>query len=157
MPETRLNPLDAAWIFTETRATPNHVGGLLQFRLPPDAPKGFLRRLMTEFRSHREFVAPWNRRLQFSLYRNPVPSWVEDEDIDLEYHVRHAALPWPGGERELGELVGRLLHGGGLRPYAGAGREIAPLQLANRQRQQVAGDGLRHLEPEDVSGSIRSR
>ena len=34
--------------------------------------------------------------------------WIEDEDIDLEYHVRHAALPWPGGERELGELVGRL-------------------------------------------------
>jgi choline dehydrogenase-like flavoprotein len=30
----RLNPLDTAWIFTETRATPNHVGGLLQFRLP---------------------------------------------------------------------------------------------------------------------------
>jgi WS/DGAT/MGAT family acyltransferase len=34
--------------------------------------------------------------------------WVEDDDIDLEYHVRHAALPWPGGERELGELIGRL-------------------------------------------------
>jgi WS/DGAT/MGAT family acyltransferase len=33
---------------------------------------------------------------------------VEDDNIDLEYHVRHAALPWPGGERELGELVGRL-------------------------------------------------
>jgi diacylglycerol O-acyltransferase / wax synthase len=33
---------------------------------------------------------------------------VVDDDIDLEYHVRHAALPWPGGERELGELVGRL-------------------------------------------------
>jgi hypothetical protein len=29
----RLNPLDAAWIVTETRATPNHVGGLLQFKL----------------------------------------------------------------------------------------------------------------------------
>jgi WS/DGAT/MGAT family acyltransferase len=39
---------------------------------------------------------------------NPVRTWVEDENIDLEYHVRHAALPWPGGERELGELVGRL-------------------------------------------------
>ena len=36
------------------------------------------------------------------------PYWVEDEQFDLEYHVRHAALPWPGGERELGELVGRL-------------------------------------------------
>jgi diacylglycerol O-acyltransferase / wax synthase len=104
----RLNPLDAAWLFTESRATPNHVGGLLQFRLPEDAPQDFLQQLMTEFRGFREFCAPWNRRLKLSLLKNPVPSWVEDEAIDLEYHVRHAALPWPGGERELGELVGRL-------------------------------------------------
>ena len=108
MTATRLSPLDAAWLFTESRATPNHVGGLLQFRLPPDAPRDFMRRLMADFRAHRSFTAPWNRRLQVALTKNPAPAWVEDEQIDLEYHVRHAALPWPGGERELGELVGRL-------------------------------------------------
>jgi WS/DGAT/MGAT family acyltransferase len=107
--ELRLNPLDAAWLMTESRATPNHVGGLLQFALPEDAPPDFLRRLMHDFRRHKRFAPPWNRRLKhpgFAL--NPVPVWVEDEDIDLEYHVRHAALPYPGGERELGELIGRL-------------------------------------------------
>ena len=104
----RLNPLDTAWIFTESRATPNHVGGLLQFRLPEGAPKDFLRDMMGEFRGHRDFSAPWNRRLRFPFTKNPLPAWVEDDDIDLEYHVRHAALPWPGGERELGELVGLL-------------------------------------------------
>lgn len=108
MTSERLNPLDAAWLFTESRATPNHVGGLLQFRLPQGAPRDFLRQMMEEFRSHRTFTAPWNRRLKFAFNKNPVPAWVEDEAIDLEYHVRHAALPWPGGERELGELVGRL-------------------------------------------------
>ena len=108
MTETRLNPLDAAWIQTETRATPNHVGGLLIFRLPPGAPRDFLRQLMTEFRTHRGFAPPWNRRLKVAFNLNPLPVWVEDDAIDLEYHVRHAALPWPGGERELGELVGRL-------------------------------------------------
>lgn len=108
MASLRLNPLDAAWLFTESRATPNHVGGLLQFRLPEDAPQDFLQQLMAEFRSFREFTAPWNRRLKIPLLKNPLPSWVEDESIDLEYHVRHAGLPWPGGERELGELVGRL-------------------------------------------------
>jgi len=104
----RLNPLDTAWLFTESRATPNHVGGLLQFRLPEGARKDFMRRLMAGFRSHRKFRPPWNRRLKYPFTKNPLPVWVEDEDIDLEYHVRHAALPWPGGERELGELVGRL-------------------------------------------------
>ena len=108
MTPTRLNPLDAAWIVTETRATPNHVGGLLQFKLPSDAPKDFMHQTMAAFRSHREFKAPWNQRLKQSFSMNPVRVWVEDTNIDLEYHVRHAALPWPGGERELGELVGRL-------------------------------------------------
>jgi diacylglycerol O-acyltransferase / wax synthase len=108
MSTVRLNPLDTAWLFTESRATPNHVGGLLQFRLPADAPKDYLRQLMAEFRSHREFTPPWNRRLKFAFNKNPVPAWIENDDVDLEYHVRHAALPWPGGERELGELVGRL-------------------------------------------------
>ncbi len=108
MTTTRLNPLDASWVITESRAAPNHVGGLLQFRLPPGAPKDFLRQMMMDFRGRRDFVAPWNRRLKHAFNKNPVPVWVDDEDIDLEYHVRHAALPWPGGERELGELVGRL-------------------------------------------------
>lgn len=108
MPSVRLNPLDAAWLFTESRATPNHVGGLLQFKLPPRAPKNFMRKLMEDFRSHRTFTPPWNRRLKYPFNKNPMAVWVPDGDIDLEYHVRHAALPWPGGERELGELVGRL-------------------------------------------------
>ena len=104
----RLNPLDAAWLLTESRATPNHVGGLLQFRLPEGAPRDYMRELMQAFRRHRSFAPPWNRRLKYAFNKNPVPVWIEDDDIDLEYHVRHAALPWPGGERELGELVGRL-------------------------------------------------
>ena len=54
MTATRLSPLDAAWLFTESRATPNHVGGLLQFRLPQDAPRDYLRQLMAEFRTHRD-------------------------------------------------------------------------------------------------------
>ena len=108
MKSVRLNTLDASWVITESRAAPNHVGGLLLFRLPQDAPQDYLRQLMTEFRSYREFAAPWNRRLKYAFNKNPVPVWIEDDNIDLEYHVRHAALPWPGGERELGELVARL-------------------------------------------------
>lgn len=108
MSTVRLNPLDAAWLFTESRATPNHVGGLLQFRLPQNAPRDFMRRLMKDFRNHNRFRAPWNRRLKHGISRSAWPLWIEDDDVDLEYHVRHSALPWPGGERELGELVGRL-------------------------------------------------
>ena len=82
-----MNPLDAAWLFTESRATPNHVGGLLQFRLPKGAPQDFMRALMTEFRGHREFVVPWNRRLKYAFNKNPVSVWIEDDAIDLEHHT----------------------------------------------------------------------
>jgi len=108
MKPTHLNPLDAAWLVTESRATPNHVGGLILFKLPDDAPKDFMRKMMATFRNHRQFTPPWNQCLRPSFSLNPLRVWVEEKNIDLEYHVRHAALPWPGGERELGELVGRL-------------------------------------------------
>lgn len=103
----RLNPLDASWLLVESRETPMHVAGLLPFTPPPDAGPDYLQQLMRELRGARSFSRPWNYRLQPSTVMNPMPSWVED-DVDLEYHVRHSALPRPGGERELGVLVARL-------------------------------------------------
>ena len=100
MSRTRLNPLDAAWVMTETRATPNHVGALLIFSLPEGAPRDYLRSLMHEFRSHRGFRAPWNRRLNQAFSLNPLPEWVEADDIDLEAHVRGGSggqAPCPRG------------------------------------------------------------
>jgi WS/DGAT/MGAT family acyltransferase len=108
MPTTRLNPLDASWLYTESRTTPMHVGALLPFRLPANAPPDFCRRLMAELRKHQRFAPPWNRRLKSSLLKLPLHHWIDDDDIDLEAHLRHAALPRPGGERELGELIARL-------------------------------------------------
>jgi diacylglycerol O-acyltransferase len=108
MTTIRLNPLDASWLYTESRETPMHVGALMPFKLPADAPPEFLRDLMSELRKERRFEAPWNRRLKSSILKSPVHHWVEDDEIDIEAHLRHTALPWPGGERELGELIARL-------------------------------------------------
>jgi WS/DGAT/MGAT family acyltransferase len=108
MSSTRLNPLDASWLYTESRETPMHVGALMPFKLPPDAPPDFLRQLMADFRRHRKFEAPWNRKLRSPILKSPVHWWVDDDEIDLEAHLRHTALPFPGGERELGELIARL-------------------------------------------------
>ena len=52
---------------------------------------------------------PWNLKLVEGPLVGPrVPLMREDRDIDLDYHVRHSALPHPGGQRELGILVSRL-------------------------------------------------
>jgi WS/DGAT/MGAT family acyltransferase len=104
----RLGLQDLMFIYGETSSSKMHVGGLLPFTPPVDAPSDYLRRQVDEAR-RQEVMSPWNRklahpRLQFS----PLHSWVVDEDFDFDYHVRRSALASPGDERELGILVSRL-------------------------------------------------
>ena len=142
MTAIRLNPLDASWLYTESRATPMHVGALLPFKLPDGAPKDFGRRLIADLKKHPQFVAPWNRRLKSSILKMPIHYWVEDDEIDLEAHLRHAALPHPGGERELGELIARL-HSQPLdlsRPFLCS----PPSHAAGRKRQEIVSRTRRH-------------
>ena len=96
---------DSAWLFTDSHRTPMQVGMLATFRVPEDRPT-FVSDLVARWRETREFTPPFSY-----LYKSlPVPSWVELESgqIDLDYHLRHSALPAPGSQRELGVLVSRL-------------------------------------------------
>jgi diacylglycerol O-acyltransferase len=110
VPEQKaLSPLDSLFLWGEHRNTMMHVGGLLTLTLPEDAGRFYLRDLVDEAIALHDIKAPWNRKLLANgLVPNPFRSWVTDDDIDLEYHVRRSALPSPGGERELGVLVSRL-------------------------------------------------
>jgi WS/DGAT/MGAT family acyltransferase len=96
---------DSAWLFAESRRTPMQVGMLATFRVPEDRPD-FVAELVERWRGVHEFAPPFNY-----LFRQlPAPSWQElpHEEIDLDYHLRHSALPRPGSQRELGVLVSRL-------------------------------------------------
>ncbi|MGJ8686410.1 MAG: WS/DGAT/MGAT family O-acyltransferase [Spongiibacteraceae bacterium] len=108
-----LAPFDASFIHLESHNTPWHVAGLQIFTLPVNAPVDFLQSLVAHFRSDCDLSEPWNLKLNSSPLSKLVPSWVVDRDVDLDYHVRHLALPNPGGERELGALVSSL-HSHGL-------------------------------------------
>lgn len=104
----RLSPVDAAFLRMESSRTPMHVGCMLTFKLPDDAPEGFFRDLVDMLRNEPFLPHPFNSRLAHTRWSKLLPAWVEDKNIDMEYHVRHSALPRPGGERELGVLVSRL-------------------------------------------------
>lgn len=96
---------DSAWLFAETHRTPMQVGMLATFSVPEDRPD-FVADLVARWREARSFAPPFNY-----LFRQlPFPSWAElpDHEIDLDYHLRHSALPSPGSQRELGVLVSRL-------------------------------------------------
>ncbi len=103
-----LNLLDASWMLVESHETPMHVGALMPFSLPEDAGPGFVREIMAELRAAADVAPPWNRRLHTPRLKGLLPLWTEVESIDLEHHVHHSALPAPGGERELGQLIARL-------------------------------------------------
>jgi len=102
-------PQDLLFLLMEAREKPAHVGGLALFEPPPDADEHYLYEL---YRSCVESDAPVR-----SLFRKRVNrpgltglQWVRDDDFDIEYHVRHSALPEPGRIRELLTVVSRL-HG----------------------------------------------
>jgi diacylglycerol O-acyltransferase len=104
----RLSALDAAFLLAETRQTPMHIAGLQTFRIPADAPRHFVSELFAELRSHPVTAIPFTYRLVGGVGGKLLPRWEVTEEIDLDYHLRHSALPYPGGERELGVLVSRL-------------------------------------------------
>ncbi|ERP96003.1 diacylglycerol O-acyltransferase [Marinobacter sp. ES-1] len=106
----RLATLDASWLAVESEDTPMHVGTLQIFSLPEGAPETFLRDMVARMKDAGDVAPPWGYKLAWSgfLGRLLAPAWKVDKDIDLDYHVRHSALPRPGGERELGILVSRL-------------------------------------------------
>jgi WS/DGAT/MGAT family acyltransferase len=105
---TLMNPLEAAWLYVDTTQTPMHVASLQIYSPPEGAPEDFVGRMLGEFRATRTCAKPWNQKLAGWWFDRLFPTWTTDEDIDLDYHVRHSALPRPGGERELGILVSRL-------------------------------------------------
>ncbi|MPY78681.1 MAG: wax ester/triacylglycerol synthase family O-acyltransferase [Actinophytocola sp.] len=106
MPD-RLSALDASLLYMEDRSTPMHVGGVAVFERPEF---GFDFELMCKLINHRLGYLPRYRqrvmRVPGHLAR---PVWVDDVDFDLNYHVRRSALPAPGTDAQLFELVARLL------------------------------------------------
>lgn len=106
----RLSTLDAAWLAVESEDTPMQVANLMIFSLPKNAPETFLRDLVARMKDCQDYAPPWDFKLlnPGKLGRLLLPAWKVDHDLDLDYHVRHSALPRPGGERELGILISRL-------------------------------------------------
>ena len=103
----RLSVLDASLLCAERGRTPAHVGSLSIFA-PPKA--GF---------AYDTLVALIEQRLeQVPRYRQKTravpggiarPVWVDDNDFDISFHVRRSALPVPGDDAQLHELVARLM------------------------------------------------
>lgn len=105
-----IDPPSAAFLLAENRAQPMHVGGLQLFRKPEGASREYVREMYRSMLDVDEVAPLFIKRPHRSVATAGQWVWTPDTQFDLEYHVRHSALPKPGRVRELLELCSRL-HG----------------------------------------------
>ncbi|MDP9430974.1 MAG: wax ester/triacylglycerol synthase family O-acyltransferase [Actinomycetota bacterium] len=101
----RLSPTDAGFYYAESEDTPLHVGSVAVFEGPAPSYGDVVRLLLSKLPlvpRYRQRV----RRVPMDLGR---PLWVDDPHFQILYHVRHTAVPSPGGEEQLRNLAGRVL------------------------------------------------
>jgi WS/DGAT/MGAT family acyltransferase len=100
----RLTATDASFLTNETSSSHMHIGGLLIFEGPPPPYLDFV----DHVRGRLDKVPRFRQRLVTPPLEAGRPLWGDDVNFNLKYHIRHTALPDPGGERELMRLVGRV-------------------------------------------------
>jgi diacylglycerol O-acyltransferase / wax synthase len=100
----RLSAVDASFLAQEGPASHMHVGAVLIFQGPPPAYEDFC----NQIRSRLHLVPRYRQKLAFPPLETGRPLWVDDTSFNLEYHVRHTALPEPGSELQLRALAARV-------------------------------------------------
>jgi diacylglycerol O-acyltransferase / wax synthase len=104
----RLSGLDSTFLYLETPSLHMHVAMTMVFD-PGTVPGGYRFERVRDLIAARIKAEPvFRRRLVEVPFRLGHPVWVDDADFDIEYHVRRAAVPSPGGIRELGDLAGDI-------------------------------------------------
>jgi len=105
----QLSGMDASFVYFETPARPMHVAGLSIYD-PSTAPGGKVtfKGILANFEERIHLARTFRQKMVPVPMNLDHPYWVEDRDFDLEFHVRHIALPKPGDWRQLCILAARL-------------------------------------------------
>lgn len=108
MDARRLSLLDSTFLRIETNDTPMHVGALMEYAIPDGSPASFVADIVAQMRETRQIRRPFNQCLVSTPTSLLAPATVTVDELDLDYHVRHVALPSPGDQRTLGDLISHL-------------------------------------------------
>ena len=100
----RLSAVDASFLHQEKQASHMHVGALAIFEGPPPTREEFF----DHIESRLGHVPRYRQKLAFPRFEMGRPFWVDDPQFNLDYHLRHTALPGPGSREQLRHLLGRI-------------------------------------------------
>jgi WS/DGAT/MGAT family acyltransferase len=100
----RLSAVDASFLHQEGDSSHMHVGAVLVFEGPPPSYEDFC----NQVRGRLHLVPRYRQKLAVPPLETGRPLWVDDANFNLEYHIRHTALPSPGSEEQLRALAARI-------------------------------------------------
>jgi WS/DGAT/MGAT family acyltransferase len=114
MPENtydRLSFLDNSFLVMETPTSPMHIASSATFQCGPlqtDDGGIDIDKIQNYIASRLYLIPRYRQRLAYVPIENH-PVWVDDEHFNVDYHVRHVALPKPGDERQIRRLAARVM------------------------------------------------
>ena len=103
-----LSVVDGAFLHLETPEMPMHVGSLNLFEPPPGYAGGWYEAVKAHVAGRMHLAPVFTRKLAPMPFDLANPVWIDDDDIDLDYHMRYVVLPRPGTIEQLHALVARL-------------------------------------------------
>lgn len=103
-----LSGSDAAFLHLESPETPMHVGGLAIMELPADYSGNFMDDVRTHIQNRMHMAPIFQRKLINMPFDIANPIWIMDDDLDIDYHIRHVIVPPPATRIDVDRLVARL-------------------------------------------------
>jgi diacylglycerol O-acyltransferase len=100
-----MSPLDASFLHIEDAVSHMHIASVAIFAGPAPAYED----VVAMVRGKLPLVPRYRQVVRFVPLQLGRPVWVDDPHFNLEYHIRHTALPPPGTEEDLRRLVGRVM------------------------------------------------
>jgi diacylglycerol O-acyltransferase len=99
-----MSPVDSSFLHVENDTTPMHIGAVSIFEGPPP-PFEELRAMVA---GKLGLVPRYRQKIRFVPLAVGPPVWIDDPHFSLDYHLRHTAIPKPGGEEQLRQMAARV-------------------------------------------------
>ncbi|HEX2384044.1 MAG TPA: wax ester/triacylglycerol synthase family O-acyltransferase [Acidimicrobiales bacterium] len=105
----QLSGLDATFLYMETPSQFGHVSSLSIFQRPDDPNYEPFAAWRSQIECRIHLLEPLRRKLRDVPMHLDHPFWVDDDEFDLDFHVRNTAIPPPGSDAQLADVVARIV------------------------------------------------